>query len=106
MTLEARVEVLENDVFQIRKMVHSMDDEKHRTWCDLQEQLLQEVHENGLRLNRLEDGVHILKEGQKQLETRMNQLETRMHQIEAELRTVKTDIGEIKLMLKSLIDRQ
>lgn len=45
---------LEQDVMHLKKQLIVKDEEKHRTWCDLQEQLLSELRENCEKVSALE----------------------------------------------------
>ncbi|WP_422444177.1 hypothetical protein [Endozoicomonas sp. ALB091] len=45
---------LEQDVMHLKKQLIVKDEEKHRTWCDLQEQLLAELRETSEKVATLE----------------------------------------------------
>ncbi|AMO54513.1 hypothetical protein GZ77_23410 [Endozoicomonas montiporae] len=45
MSLEARIEQLESELFQVRKMLHHKDEDQHEIWNNMQEEIHKKVGE-------------------------------------------------------------
>ena len=113
MSLEMRVEKLESEMLQVRKMLHQKDDNQHQIWNDLQQELLSLSRQNSERLDRMEARQDRMEARQDRMEARIDKVEShldridsRLNRIESDVATLTSDMSDVKGMLQTLLDRQ
>ena len=112
MSVEMRLEKLENEVFHIRKLLHMKDDNQHEVWNNMQAEVYELCRKNAERLDRLEAGQAKLEAGQAKLEAEVSGLKREVADLRHEVTDLKarftrleTDVSDIKGMLQQLLDR-
>lgn len=109
MSLECRVEKLEADLFQLRKMVHKKEDNQHQVWNDMQEEVLKLCQTNAERLTALESRASGIELRLVRVETDINEVKERVARLETDVSEVKqrivrleADVAEVKDRVESL----
>ena len=98
MSVELRLEKLENEVLHVRKLLHMKSDNQHEVWNNMQAEVYELCKKNAERLDRLEAG-------QVRLEAEVSDLKREVADIKARLTRLETDVSDIKGMLQQLLDR-
>lgn len=119
MSVEARIEQLEADVFKLRKILHKKNDNQHMVWNDLQDQIREKLDEHHRLLQSLSVDTAELKaklEQQrsylitldfdiKEMKAKQDGFEKRLERLESGMTDVKSDITSLKEMVQTLLDR-
>ena len=95
MSIEIRVEKLETDVIQLRKMMHQKDEHQHKIWNDMQERIYQLCKENSERLGVVEHRLD-------RLETDVAEMKLDIANLKSDVKTLKSDVGTLKSDVVSL----
>ena len=113
MSLVARIEQLESELFQVRKILHHKDENQHEVWNDMQDKIREKLDKTYLLVEELSvSNAEIKARLEKQrshlvaLETRMLVLENDVSTMKTEMSIMKTDISDLKGMVQQLLDRQ
>ncbi|MGI9276406.1 MAG: hypothetical protein ACR2PT_16375 [Endozoicomonas sp.] len=120
LSIESRVENLESEVFQLRKVMHKKDENQHAVWNNLQEDLLELSHLNTAAIEFLQSDVSKLKADVSGLKADVSELKTDvsvlktdvsvlkadMSELKADVSELKSDMRSIKIMLQTLTDQK
>ena len=102
LSIESRVENLESEVFQLRKVMHKKDENQHAIWNDLQEELLELTRRNTTAIETLRSDVSELKTDVSELKTDVSELKTDVSELKTDVSELKTDVSELKTDVSEL----